>query len=55
MLEKLVKFPRGQKIACVTDGERGIVNSVQSVPQLLDVRCWNHVFNDVQEISLKPP
>ena len=31
--DKLVKFPREPKIACVTDGKRGIVNSVQSLPQ----------------------
>lgn len=53
ILDKLVKFPRGQKIACVTDGERGIVNSVQSLPQLVDVCCWNHVFNDVKGFVTK--
>ncbi|XP_044182200.1 uncharacterized protein LOC122963007 [Acropora millepora] len=53
ILDKLVKFPRGEKIACVTDGERGIVNSVQSLPQLVDVRCWNHVFNDVKGFVTK--
>ena len=30
----------------MTDGEHGIVNSVQSLPPLVDVRCWNHVYND---------
>ena len=30
----------------MTDGEHGIVNSVQSLPQLVDVHCWNHVYND---------
>ena len=53
ILDKLVKFPHGQKIACVTDGECGIVNSVQSLPQLVDVRCWNHVFNDVKGFVTK--
>ena len=53
ILDKLVKFPCGEKIACVTDGERGIVNLVQSLPQLVDVRCWNHVFNDVKGFLTK--
>ena len=53
MLDKLVKFPRVQQIACVTDGERGIVNAVKSLPQLLDVRCWNHVFNDIKAFVTK--
>lgn len=37
----------------MTDGERGIVNSVQSLPQLVDVGCWNHVFNDVKGFVTK--
>ena len=37
----------------MTDGKRGIVNSVQSLPQLVDVPCWNHVFNDVKGFVTK--
>ena len=53
ILYKLVKFPRGEKIAGTTDGEHGIVSLVQSLPQLVDVRCWNHVFNDVKGFVTK--
>ena len=49
ILDKLVKFSCGEKIACLTNGKRGTVNSVQ----LVDVRCWNHVFNDIRGFATK--
>lgn len=32
------------------DGEKGIVNAVQ---QLVDVHCWDHVFNDIKAFVTK--
>ena len=37
----------------MTDGERGVVNAVKSLPQLLDVCCWDHVFNDIKAFVTK--
>ena len=53
ILDKLVKFPQGGKIACMTDGEHGIVSLIQSLQQLVDVCCWNHVFNNVKGFVTK--
>ena len=41
------RLPKSQ-IACVTDGEQGIINAMTCIPTLRDVRCWNHVLNDIQ-------
>ena len=37
----------------MTNGERGIVNSVKSLSQLVDVHCWNHIFNNVKGFVTK--
>ena len=44
-LKDKVKLPR-RPIACVTDGEIGIINAMSVVPNLVDVRCWNHILQD---------
>ena len=38
---KLSKRP----IACV-NGETGIINAMSVIPNLIDVRCWNHILQD---------
>ena len=53
ILSQHFKFPVKPRIACVTDSEKGTVNAVQSVPQLIDIRCWNHVFNDLKAFVAK--
>ena len=45
-LKDNIRFPKNL-IACVTDGEQGIMNAMSCVPTIVDVRCWNHILNDV--------
>ena len=40
-----MKLPR-RPVACVTDGETGIINAMSVVPNLVDIRCWNHILQD---------
>lgn len=46
-IKENIRLPKSP-IACVSDGEMGIINAMICVPTLVDVRCWNHVLNDTQ-------
>ena len=45
LIKEKVKLPR-RPFACVTDGETGIINAMSVVPNLVDIRCWNHILQD---------
>ena len=40
-----MNLPR-RPVACVTDSETGIINAMSVVPNLVDIRCWNHNLQD---------
>ena len=42
-----VRFPKSP-IACVSDGEIGVINAMTCVPAPVDGRCLKHVLNDIQ-------
>ena len=46
-LKENVRLPKSP-VACVSHGEIRIINYMTCVPTLVDVRCWNHVLNDIQ-------
>ena len=47
LLKENVRLPKSP-VACVSDSEIRMINAMTCVPTLVDVRCWNHVLNDIQ-------
>ena len=45
--KKIIRLPKSP-IACVSDGEIGIINAMTCFPTKVDLWCWNHVLNDIQ-------
>lgn len=47
-LRGFVNFPRTRKIPIITDGEAGIIKAISTTESLVDLRCWNHLFQDIK-------
>ena len=47
-----IKFSK-RSVALVTDGEQGMINAMHMLPSAVDIRCWNHVLQDLQRWLLE--